>query len=284
MVSYTGAAQVGRAYLLARYNGVLTFVEDSTATNMHVRMLRQICKGRAEIENVFPLGNRKAVIDRALSDQSASIPPRIYVVDGDSDYLAGMPIPTSRNLYRLDAYCVENLLLEEEGLVELICECQPDADRATARSLLSTQVPVGRVADALLPLFAVYAVSYALNLGIETVSYKVVRLCTVQNNPATLSPVLVAKRTRQVRNEIVSQVGWPTYRRVKAAVDARLSAALNPIRLISGKDYLFPLLQGFLRGQLGHTDSTEKLKVRLAAHYDPKVEPHYRDFVLRALT
>jgi hypothetical protein len=279
MIQYSAAAQRGRAHLLQKYNDVLLFVEDETCQNMHVRFFAKILEGIGKLQHVFPLHGRAAVLNAALSDTSGD-PRVIYVIDGDLDVLTGRPVPTCQNLYRVNAYCIENLIISEQGLLTVAAESSVEQDARSLRHDLAFSPSKRSLERLLIPLFREYAIVSRLGLGMETVKFAVVRLC--KDDAPYVDARSLRSRIREIRKQVIASVGWATYRAEKDLVSRQAKALRDKSMAISGKDYLLPLVQRWLRAKFGFRDSRSGLAVRLASHASPDVEPGLRDFVRSA--
>lgn len=283
MIRYTRDAQLARAHLLRAYNDLIVFVEDEKCQNMHVRVLSRVVEGAGRISNVFPLGGRANVLAEALADSDDN-PKRIYIIDGDLDLLTERNVPLCPRLHRLSAYSMENLVVTERGIIEVAIECAVDESESSLVARISFNDRKTFIVRTLLPLFQHYAVVSRLDLDIDTVSYSVVRLCERKEDVEVLCPRLVACRVRNVRRQIVEKVGWEAYRRTLGQVRQASGMQPDQSRLISGKDYLLPLVHAYLRSSLKLRDSFDGLRVRLARHFTPVQESSLRDFLLKALS
>jgi len=283
MIRYAREAQLARAHLLRAYNDLLVFVEDETCQNMHVRMISNILAGAGKITNVFPLYSRRNVLEAALADEGTDS-RKIFIVDGDLDQLSGIDVPLNARLHRIGAYSVENLLISERSLLELACECSTELDiRELTRSVQFDSVK-RTVVRALLPLFEVYAVVAKCDLSIKTVSFSVARLYETRGKNIYLLISEIRKRISDVRRQIVGQIGWQAFKLAVLDVRRNGRVILDLSNVISGKDYLLPMVHAYLRVVLNFRDSFDGLRVRLARHFDPDTAPELRDFVRGALS
>jgi hypothetical protein len=81
---------------------------------------------------------------------------------------------------------------------------------------------------------------------------------------------------KEVRSGILARVGEAQYRATWRQVVTQFRAATAaPRDVISGKDYLLPLLHLRLRRIFALRDSVEQLKARLARHTDLDVDPEF---------
>jgi hypothetical protein len=274
MTKYSDRAQLGRAYLYQSYNDLDIFVEDTTCQRAWVRIARSILGPSVRLEAVFPLGGRQAVIARCAVDQIDGGRPRIYIIDGDFDLLLGAEPPKAKRLYRLAAYCLENILLSEDAIIEIAADgMDGDSDQAIRRSV---NWPAFRayLSRRLITVFRAYAEATVNARGAETSSFPVVRLLKQTNNASSLDPVRLHARIRQILQPIREATTPEERRSRRAAIRAAIAAWQGPLDyLISGKTYMLPLVHLHLRSVANFREGQRQLTVRLARHFQESNEP-----------
>ncbi len=283
MIDYSPKAQYARALLLRKYNDILVFVEDPSLQFMYVRIVNILLGGAGKVEHVFGLGGRAAVVEACLRNPFVGAKPSAYLIDGDLDLLTGGGVPPSPRLHRLDAYSVENLLMSESAVGEIAAESAGSRSKQEVTAELKFDALAVEVTKLLLPLFVVYAVVARLNLSIETVKYAVVRLCASATDARSLSRTLIRRRIREVRRAIVALAGHSTYRATWRTTAGNARSLSAPLRAISGKSYLLPLLSLLLSKEYKCRDSAVSLRSRLAMHIDRNKEQALSDFLVRAV-
>ena len=284
MICYSRDAEPARAYLLRAHNDIDVFVEDATCQNMYVRLIsRMLGNSGSKITSVFPLHGKQNVIDRCRNDQLPRNRKRLYIIDADHDLLLRTARPRLKNLYRLNVYCSENLLISESAAITLGTESDPNQTWPDLALGLSLRPVLERSIRLLLPLFVEYAIVSKLRLPIQTVDYSVVRLLAHQADPGSLSPLLIRRRIRALRAQILAVVSPGRYQRTRQFVLKRLDRrAENHSDFISGKTYLLPLIHLRLKQVARFTDGFDKLKVRLAQHCELTIDPGLRRAIRRS--
>jgi hypothetical protein len=273
-VQYSFAAQVARAFLLAQYNDIVVFVEDVTCSSLYVTIINNALEGSGSISHVFPLQGRRAVIDAVTQYQPRKIPkPCVFLIDGDLDILSGKPPPHGPPLRRLNAYCIENLVLDPNAILEVAFESDANTDRSTLKAKLNIEQRINAAAKLLRPVFEMYAVAYLLGASVATVGFSVARLLKNDVDANSLCPQLCAARGRDIRRFLVANYGWEKVKETLNQIRRTSRSASFSDHMISGKDYLFPLVNRALRGECRCTDSTNSIKVRLARHSSIIAEP-----------
>src|SRR6185312_5415808 len=104
-----------------QFNEIEFFVEDVHQENLYLRILKKFFP-EVKIGKIFPLGGKPFVIEAAIN--SLGDRKKVYIVDLDFDEIFNLKVDIE-NLFYLDAYSIENYLLEEEAVIEFIKEQNP---------------------------------------------------------------------------------------------------------------------------------------------------------------
>src|SRR5579859_6472680 len=126
MIEYPKKALRALAFLFRPYNDVDVYVEDEKCRNLYETLLQRMLGDQARIERVIQLGGRDEVIKTCSQDQQAGGRCRLYIIDGDFEFVLGMSAPQLKYLYRLQVYCSENLVFSELAAIEVAYESLPD--------------------------------------------------------------------------------------------------------------------------------------------------------------
>ena len=272
MVSYTARAAKALGYLKRRYNDIEIFVEDTSNHNMWLRVIQNIVPPTTRLSSVNMLGGRNSVLTACRLDQDDDGRKKIYIIDGDFDYLLRRPKPRLKYLYRIRAYCLENVLLEPESILEVGVDASPLRTKAEIADLLGYPSLFGACEGKLTNLFIVYATAHQLIPELRTTNYSVMKLTSRVGGCATLNPRKIDLRIMQIVREASRKVGVHSFSSIRKDVQ-RTSTGLGLDQIVSGKDYFFPLIWVRLRSSCGYKGSKEQLKIQLAKEFHPKLEP-----------
>jgi hypothetical protein len=280
MIKYSPRAAKALGYLKNAYNDVEIYVEDQTCHHMYLLLFRKILPESVRLRSVNQLGNRKAVVEACKRDQDDDGRKRLYIIDGDFDYYHHRSRLRLKHLYRLRAYCVENILIHESAAIAVAAH----ADTNTAEDVVATRLDfrqwISETTRQLRSLFVIYATAEALSAGVVTVSFAVQRL--VQGG--RLSASKIRQRMLEVARGVCRKIGLRAYRNQRRAIQKNLAAIqIAAEHLISGKDYLLPLLHRRLRQMFHYHGSLDQLRTHLAENYDPHVETWLRRRLLNVV-
>lgn len=241
------------------------YVEDKDSEAFYRELLTRMLDDGLRIKKVFPLHGRQQVIDFCERFNHAT--PALFLIDGDLDIMLGLKQEGLRNLFQLQAYCIENYLFCMEGARELIVENSGVISRDEALTLEEWRDLIEPVSEVLRDLFVTFAVARCLSPEVKTVSHGhsvVLTQKTRARGPEfdiqkikTLDAFVKAEALK-----VVSEIEWD---RCKAEVQEQ-AKKLPVLDLVSGKDFLLPMLAHFIRSKSGGVTSNKSLMFRLARH------------------
>lgn len=259
--------------LKSRNNDIEVFVEDTSAPNLWVFLLRKYLPSSVRLDSVNVLGSKRNVIDACKADQAVDGRKKLYIIDGDLDILLGKPKPRLRHLYRLRRYCVENYLLDERALISAATILNPKLEYDSAQQEVNYSGWLDGNRDALLGLFIFYAVTFELKRDEETVGYSVNRLLEEDTKVFRVCKNRVFRRViglyRCVRSTCTAEEIRNIYDRV------RHNSVMGGVeQFVSGKDYIFPLLYLLLRKKFRVNIPINSFKTLVAQCIERPLDPY----------
>jgi hypothetical protein len=274
MISYSPKAARALGMLKSHFNDIEIYVEDTGSPNMWLTILKKIIPPNVRLHSVSLLGGRDNVLKACKLDQAKSARRRLYIIDGDFDFLLGKPKPRLKHVYRLRGYCIESLLIREELAVQAGILCHPKWSGTEIERHLDIPGWLEAVTKPLLPLFVVYAAVRRHLPRTKTVSYSVTNLYSNTPSGPVICPVRVQRRVLAVVREVCRQIDktlfFYTFKEIKAR-----SSTLSWRQVISGKDYVLSLLRLRMRRIVNFAGSDEQLKLALAAQWISACEPYF---------
>jgi hypothetical protein len=272
MLRHSPAAARALAFLKRPYNDIDIFVEDTGNHNMWLAIVRKIIPPRIRLTSVNLLGGKQSVIAACKLDQVIDGRRKLYIIDGDFDIILRRKKPRLKHLYRIRAYCIENLLINEAAAINVGLIFRPTWDEQRVRAELQFETTVGLAYKRLAPLFQIYAVAYSVDPSIRTIGNPVTSLYLSVNEGIEICPKKVAIVARQVARRVRAVVGYQGW--FRQIEEVRQSAAGMPYQCwISGKNYIFPLFKLILKKRVAAVCDSEQLKVLLANSWTDFNEP-----------
>ncbi|MEX0999614.1 MAG: DUF4435 domain-containing protein [Thermodesulfobacteriota bacterium] len=283
MISYSIKALRGLAYLYKSYNDLDVYVEDTTTLNFYKILINRILDGKANVDRVFQLGGRDAVLNECANDQELGGRPRIYIIDADFDLLLGRSKSNLKRLYRLNVYCAENLVLCEEAVHQIGVDYMPNDNIATIKSTINYDDFINDIKTELLELFFVYALAHDSRQSISTAGFHVFRMCDSNAGPAKLDKPKVQLRKQEVIRELNS---FYTVSGVRSRIDTIIQRFQNngysELHVISGKSYLLPLVLAHMKRTINYKGSIKTFLMQLVRHSRLDIDKELTSAILMA--
>ncbi|WP_412502725.1 DUF4435 domain-containing protein [Shewanella chilikensis] len=277
------SAKFAKSAFFEDYNDIDIYIEDTAEgyAKLFKHLFKRVFEGEYNIDNVFPIGSRSNVISKCEELQEKVERPSLFIVDGDLYQLKGEPKPIPKGTFVLPRYCIENILIDSEAIVEFVDEENIDKDKDTLQALLDFEGWRDFNSEHLVPLFAEYAIAQKLSTPIKTIKYSLSNL--YETNTGFVSPELVLKRIKEVRAASIKHVGEPKYNSTRIGViDLMKTNECRMLKYVSGKDYLMPLLMVKIRGLISSQPSKINFRQRVAMKCDISMLYPAKEHVLMA--
>jgi hypothetical protein len=264
MLKWPDRAKAAIRKLFEPLQDIDVYVEDTNDEPFYRCLLNHATNGKVKVARVFALGGRNAVL-AAAGAHNQTARRAVFIVDGDLPWVKGEPLPEIVGLHQHEAYCVENLLLCERAVSTLLSqEIVVTEDEATRR--LGYQKWCDSILAPLIELFAAFATVHDYDPTVPTVSQGIGVMCVKHRTPAIteLDPVKVRRAKDRALSAAAAGADAQTVATRYQGLLARIDSMSNPLRTVSGKDFLLPLLDFHLQA-LGCRIKRKSLRVRLAS-------------------
>lgn len=239
------------------------FVEDQGDEQFYTMLFKRAAPEGVTISRVVALGGCASV--KSAARDYNGLRPALFLIDGDFPWVRGEDPPSISRLYRLECYCVENLLLNQRLVCAVSAEelmCDPaDAERA----LRYAQWRKG--AEVLIPLFARLAVlnQIAPEMVTTGAGYSKLVIADGEHNLPRLCERKVAEKIAEVDALIIDRVGRDKAVDLVSEIEGRISSLPEKLLVVSGKDFLLPLLYFFVKNATGTRITMAQFRYRLAS-------------------
>lgn len=266
MLKWPDRAKVAIRKLFEPLQAIDIYIEDSNDEAFYKTLLNTVSKGKVTIARVFPLGGRQPVIDAALAHDHSKR-RALFLIDGDFEWVRGLPAPLVFGIHRHDAYCIENLLFCEKALAQILSQ---DAilTEDEACQTLDLKSWIRSIQDPLLELFSAFATSHEFAPEIKTVSLGVGNLCTQpKKGAAVLDVAKVSHATTKAMEDAEAKADKKKVQNIYNQTLVRLKSLKYPLHAVSGKDFLIPLVD-FLLQSHGCRIKRKSLRMRMACSGD----------------
>ena len=262
MIKWPHRALVAIRKLYEPLQDIDVYVEDVGDEAFYTHLLKRLGADEIRIARVFACGNRGAVVDAARTYTG----PRkaLFLIDGDLEWVTGQPAPTGLGaLHRLDAYCIENLLICKDGARFILMQDAAMTEYEAGQAL-GFDTWMESISPALLELFSAFAAVHIYCPQHKTVAIGVGTMCSQDASGATVLDLgKVNAHTQSALSNAKSVANPALVDEIWRRTQARAALLPDPLCRVSGKDFLLPLLD-FRLQQLGCRVRRKALRIRLA--------------------
>jgi hypothetical protein len=236
------------------------YIEDAGLESLYLELLKRISPNGVRLARVLAVGCRNEVVERA-KQHDFKIRRALFIIDGDFEWVRGEAPPSIDGIYRLDAYCMENLLITKLAAVRLLMECS-ESDSQSAELNLGFEEWESNVAP-LVELFETWAIANKVAPSVATVSKGVGSVLDQAGKIARLDESKVRSLIEEARR-ILDGEKSVNLSSVTQQVHKNVSRLVRKIDIISGKAFLLPLFRFHLYARSKEVPSKSQLRFRLA--------------------
>ena len=251
-------------------NDVDIFIEDSDDEEFYISLFSNLLDGK-RINKVISCKCKTSLISACENDQIDRKRKRIYLADSDLNLISNSNRNDLKHFHVLDRYCIENYLIEEKGIIETLHDCII-LDKKKIKQQLGLEKWLKSISHSLVELFLHYSISHENALGKPTVSFPIGKLCKKVNKATVLDIDKVNDRVKEFRENIISVLGEDKYNTSIYERREKWPSNMDTlIKIVSGKDYILPLIIfrfNKLRGKESYNLKLESLRMRLAKTCD----------------
>jgi len=247
------------------------YVEDTKDENFYTHLLKRVAGSEVRIARVFApdqRGGRDTVIAAAKAHDHSKR-RALFLIDGDLGFSRGdPPLDGIRGLHRLDAYCIENFLFCSRAAAIILMEEAMLSEQEAEKKLDFASWNL-RIQNPLIRLFSAFSLINAVMPSHATVSVGVGVYCHQMGKTTELSAEKVDAAVAVINALAANVVSEPIIAKRFEEIYAHATQLLNSMAVVSGKDFLLPLL-AFHLSSLGCKVSKDRLRFRLALHCETR--------------
>lgn len=275
MLNRKNNSKSARSVLLEDFNDLDIYIEDTAVESKKIyrELLKRVFEGKYRLEDVFPIGSCSKVIKewerhKQIDDKRK----KIFIIDGDfillnNDLLDKINSAFHQNLtglYVLPRYCIENFLIDKEPLLDVAHDEDPTDDIEKIDSNINFEEWVNHNENLLIDLFITYSIIIKNDIGEKTIKFKVSNLEDIVN-PGVVCKDMIKLRLDYLKSKILEKK--PSLD-LDSEIDLRKKHIENLdyklLKIVSGKDYLFPLIKRRINNKNRFIPESISLKIRLA--------------------
>lgn len=264
--SWSASASESIGLLYRELQPIEIYVEDSNSEAFYFELLNRMMASGQQIKKIIPLHGREHVLKNCSEYDGDS--PALFLIDGDLNLLLGEREQGYINLFQLNAYCIENYLFCCGAARELIVEGSGVIRREDALPDHEWESFFDPIHPELKELFVTFAAARKAKPELKTVANGLSAIITQHTRGA--GPVVDLKKIQSLRTDIarecIDEVGQSQWDALILEI-TELSRDLSPLDVVSGKDFLLPLLTFFIRSKVtGSSMTVPSLMFKLAKY------------------
>lgn len=259
-------------------NDIDIYTEDKEADKEFYKALfKNLLGEKIIINDITPLGCKANVINAYKNQNKNDGRKKVFIVDGDLELINKNNIISEKNLVVLDSYCIENYLIEEDGIVSLLYYSSGTESLENLKNRLNFDRWLSYNATTLTTLFINFAILRKLGGG--PVLQNAHEFLTLDKRQTILDKIKVKKYTTTIYNEIIILLisnGLTNSEANRIYLEEYDNIISNwkynnetYLRIVSAKNYTLPLLQFRINHCINKGKSLfpkSSLKLFLASH------------------
>ncbi|WP_164918596.1 DUF4435 domain-containing protein [Photobacterium chitinilyticum] len=239
------------------------YVEDEDSSVFYNELFGRLLDGKVRIKKVIPLGCRLEVI-KGAKEQNKSF-PKVFIIDGDLYWVSGKFKVEDSRLYQYPFYCIENALFCKDAAIALIQETLGCKTVEYIEDKLSWDEWVDSIEASLIKLFVVFATAFKLKPTIKTTSRGFNSIITrVKKSPPIFDIDKIGKIINDILIELNNDFGEEVVTETRDNINEWVHENEHFINIVSGKDFLLPLLSFKIKEICGLDLSIDSRNFRLA--------------------
>lgn len=261
-------AKSAKSVFFEDQNDIDVYIEDTAFgyEKLFTILFSRVFEDTYKVQKVFPLGGRDQVLEKFEEHKNLGR-PSLYVIDGDLYLLTKSSNKTTTGLFELPVYCIENVLTDPFAFLNIMDEEESIKSKSDISSELSYESWIRQNEDVLFNLFIEYGISFSLNPIQQTVAYPLRNF--LSSGDGNIDDKKVNDHIEKLREESINATSNETYERKKIEVISNFTnLKASKLDVISGKDFLFPLLKLKAKSVVNTRISDINFKQRLAKMCD----------------
>ncbi|SDU17735.1 DUF4435 domain-containing protein [Pseudomonas moraviensis] len=263
--SWSATASESIGLLYRELQPIEVYVEDSNSEAFYLELLNRMMVDEQKIKKIIPLHGRDHVLKNCSEYDGGS--PALFLIDGDLDLLLAEREQGYTNLFQLSAYCIENYLFCANAARELIVQGSGVIKREDALPEHEWTSFFDPVYLELKNLFVVFAAARKAKPDLKTVAHGLGAI--VSQHSKTTGPVVDLDKIQilieNISSQCINEVGQQRWDQLIQEVN-EFSETLDFTDVVSGKDFLIPLMTFLIRSKVTGSMTTASLMFKLAKY------------------
>lgn len=222
---------------LAYRNDVDIYTEDELKDKEFYKVIfNRLLGNEIKINDITPLGSKKNVLTRCETEPENDR-KKIFIIDGDVTIIHGKNVPSLKHLFVLEAYCIENFLVDKESVLNFIyfnCATKPKEE---IEQELNFEDWLSNYSNKLIELFVHFGI-------VDFFGGKFTLFNANKFHPKeNYSEELVEQDIEKLKTDILLLTTKENYEFKYEELKNKWTKCIDSLMtIVSGKDYLIPIL------------------------------------------
>ena len=228
---------------LAYRNEIDIYTEDEEKDKEFYKVLfKRLVNEEVMINDITPLGDRDTVIRRCFNEPENGR-KKIFIVDGDIQVVNGKKVSQyHKNLFILDAYCIENFLIDLNSITNFIYLNCAVKSREEIVSAIDHNNWLNVYMGKFIELFVHFAI--ADFFGLKFTLFNANKYHNKTSSGYVFAESIVSKDVEAIKKHILTSVNEEDYMLKYVELTNKWVYCIESfLTIVSGKDYLIPILQ-----------------------------------------
>ena len=258
-------------------NSVNIYTEDKEEDRQfYVRLLGRLLDGTGcHINDITPLGSCQTVEQASKNNPD---PKGLYIIDGDI-YTIFSPKQSTSSLYVLDAYCIENKVIDYNSIIYLAYSLYGQMDMKNLSETLKIDKFMTSITEPLTQLFFLFALEQK-----HINNFKIKHSDNFKSKAYVIDCNKINEELKNIKNVLVPQyLSEQQFDDEIKDMRYRFPIELKSLlTIVSGKDYLIPCIRRYISEKLNFSFNlpNESLKFNLAKYCSLDSLEGLKSFVL----
>lgn len=241
MIVLSEEAQRLTSTFRAYRNDIDIYTEDNDKDKEFYKVLfRRLLKSEIVINDVTPLGCKDSVLKRC-AEEPENNRKKIFIVDGDITFIHGDNVPALRNLYVLEGYCIENFLIDKETIIHFLYMNCGTKSIEQIEGELNYNNWLSAYSTTFIDLFIHFAIMNYF--GGKFTLFNANKYHEKEGEEMLFKTEIVNADIAKIKQDILELVSIEEYNSKYADLTEKWTSCIdNLTTIVSGKDYLIPLL------------------------------------------
>ena len=268
MLKYNSESRKISSTFKAYRNDITIYTEDEEKDKeFYTQLLKRILGDRVMINDITPLGCKDNVIKYCF--ESNHLKCEAYIIDGDIKIVNDNQKISHPKLFILDRYCIENYLIDENSTIKYIYNNVGTQSEAKIKESLNFDEWLLSFSEPFTNLFIHFAISDYFDIPYTL--FNSIKYFAVKKNSITFNPKLIEDDVNLLKNEAIRVKGEYEYSKLLKILESKWQPNLDTLlKIVSGKNYLIPLLQLKTKEfkKIKSSETLEVCKINLVQHFD----------------